>query len=517
MMLFGWKKRCAQLEAEKAALLERDAQRRWQFAELKAKHTQLVAEHAALQARDAKLQSRVAELETKNAQLIQALAAAKKNSTTSSKPPSSDVVKPPPRRRDKGKRRKIGGQKGHPKHERPAFTPDQIDRRIVYPLPRCPVDASHPIVALPDQQRTLQQVELVEKPFVVTEHVSPGYWCQGCQQIHYAPLPAAVLAGGLCGPRLTSLVSYFKGKLHGSYSGIRDFFADVLGLKVSRGYLAKLIQKAAQAFAAPYLELMNLLPAQPYLNSDETGHKENGARFWTWCFRAKTFIVFKIDPSRGADVLMDVLGQNFQGILGADFWGAYRKYARLCGVLIQFCLAHLIREVKYMCEFPEPSVQRYGKALLAQLQTLFTTLHRRTELSQKALRLALATSEGQIWDAALEPLIDPQRYGSGEPHRLIKNLAERFYKHGEGYFRFITSAGVEPTNNSVEQAMRFVVMDRHMTQGTRSERGRDFCERNWTIMATCALQQRSAYHWMIQAIEAHFNGRPIPSLLLDSS
>jgi len=51
-----------------------------------------------------------------------------------------------------------------------------------------------------------------------------------------------VLAGGLCGPRLTSLVCYLKGKLHGSYSGIQDF---------SRGYLAKLNQKAAQAFAQP--------------------------------------------------------------------------------------------------------------------------------------------------------------------------------------------------------------------------------------------------------------------------
>jgi len=62
-----------------------------------------------------------------------------------------------------------------------------------------------------------------------------------------------------------------------------------------------------------------------------------------------------------------------------------------------------------------------------------------------------------------------------------------------------------------------VVMDRHMTQGTRSRRGRDFCERIWTVMATCALQKRSAYHWMHQAIFAYFNGRPVPSLLLDSS
>ena len=488
-MFFGWKKRCRQLEAE----------------------------NAQLKAHSAQLEARLTESQAKNQQLLQALAAARKNSRNSSKRPSSDIVKPSPKPLGKGKRRKIGAQPGHPKHEHPALTPAQIDHRISYELEHCPVDPSHRLVPLVDQQKIIQQVELVEQPFVVTEHTAQGYWCEGCQGIHYAAFPAELVAGGLCGPRLTSLVCYLKGKLHGSYSGIRDFFRDVLSLEVSRGYLAKLNQKAAQAFAQPYAQLLSLLPQQVHLNADETGHKENGHRYWTWCFRAKDFIVFKIHASRGSDVLFDILGQNFQGSLGADFWGAYRKYAGQCGVLIQFCLAHLIREVKYLCEFPDPSVQRYGQALLAGLKELFDALHRRAELSPKAFALALATAEAKIWDAALDPILQPRRYPHGQVHRLMDNLAHRFSLHGEGYFHFITHPEIQPTNNSAEQALRFVVMDRHMTQGTRSQRGRDFCERLWTVIATCSLQNRSAYVWIHAAIRAHFNGRPVPSLLLDSS
>lgn len=487
MLGFGWKKRCLQAEAQNARLRQRNAQ----------------------------LEERLGELEAKNTQLVGALAAAKKNSGNSSKPPSSDIVKAAPRPPGSRKRRKIGGQRGHPKHERAAFTPEQIDRRIVHQLQRCPVDASHPLVAVPDQQKIFQQVELVEKPFVVTEHVAQGSWCAACQQVHYAAFPSEVLVGGLCGVRLTSLVTYFKGKMHASYSGMEDFFTDVLGLKVSRGYLAKLVHKAAKALAGPYQELVDLLPKEAALNIDETGHKEKGARWWTWCFRAKSFVVFKIHPSRGSDVLRDVLGQNFQGILGADFWGAYRKYASQCGVLIQFCLAHLIREVKYLCEFPESSVQRYGKSLLAELKALFCLLHRRDQLSGEAFTSALTRAEAKVWDAAVEPMLHPRRYP--QVHRLVENLVKRFAQHGDGYFRFITCAGVEPTNNCAEQALRFVVMDRHVTQGTRGRRGRDFCERIWTVMATCALQKRSAYDWIHGALEAYFNGRPIPSLLLDSS
>jgi len=314
---------------------------------------------------------------------------------------------------------------------------------------------------LADEQKIIQQVELVNKPFLVTEHRTQGYWCEGCQCIHYAAFPPEVLAGGLCGPGLTSLVCYLKGKLHGSYSGIQDFFRDVLGLEVSRGYLAKLNQKAAQAFTQPYAQLLALLPQQVHLNADETGHKENGHRYWTWCFRAKNFIAFKTHASRGSDVLLDISGQNFQGSLGADFWGAYRKDARQCGVLIQFCLAHSIREVKYLCEFPEPSVQRYGQALLAGLKELFSALHRRAELSQKAFALALATAEAKVWGAALEPILHPRRYPRGEVHRLIDNLSHRFCLHGEGYFLFITHPEIQPTNNSVEQAMRFVSLEVH--------------------------------------------------------
>ena len=52
------------------------------------------------------------------------------------------------------------------------------------------------------------------------------------------------------------------------------------------------------------------------------------------------------------------------------------------------------------------------------------------------------------------------------------------------------------TNNLAEQAIRFVVIDRHITQGTRSEKGRRWCERIWTVMATCAQQGRAVFQFL---------------------
>jgi len=69
------------------------------------------------------------------------------------------------------------------------------------------------------------------------------------------------------------------------------------------------------------------------------------------------------------------------------------------------------------------------------------------------------------------------------------------------------------TNNVAEQAMRFVVIDRYITQGTRSEKGRAWCERIWTVLAICASQGRSAFDFMYQSIQAHFSDQSLPSLL----
>ena len=99
------------------------------------------------------------------------------------------------------------------------------------------------------------------------------------------------------------------------------------------------------------------------------------------------------------------------------------------------------------------------------------------------------------------------------PRSEAQNLAERFRKHGDAYFRFITTPGIEPTNNLAEQAIRFVVIDRQITQGTRSETGRQWCERIWTVMATCAQQGRSVLEYLENAVRAYFNGQPTPSLL----
>lgn len=456
---------------------------------------------------NAELQERVKRLEEELAQVRRELAAARKNSSNSSKPPSSDVVKPPPaQRRGRASRRKPGGQPGHPRHERPPFPPEQVDRIRTHTLRACPGCGGR-LRKLKGLGHMLQQAELVARPIQVTEHRCEAYCCRSCGQTHQAPLPPAIEAGGLIGPRLTALVAHLKGAAHASYSTICRFFQDVLGLSLSRGYLVKLIRKATRAMNAAYDALRQRLKRESQVNADETGHRENGRRPWTWCFRAKDFTAFRIAASRGSDVLWDTLGSDFAGVLGCDYFSAYRKYMKDCNVRVQFCLAHLIRELKFMMTLPHRPTVIYAECLLSMLRKIFQTIHRRATMSAAAFLRTLERQRGLIVQLATHRVPN-----TSEAH----NLAERFRRHGPAYFTFITQPDLPPTNNVAEQAIRFVVIDRHITQGTRSAAGRAWCERIWTALATCTQQHRSAFEFLYASIHAHFHGQPAPMLVANT-
>jgi transposase len=435
-------------------------------------------------------------------QLEDELARRKKNSGNSSKPPSSDIVKPPKQKRGKGKR-KIGAQPGHKRHERIPFSPEEIDKTIFHTLDACP-DCNGNLIATGAAPDVLQQIEIIERPVEVAEHRALAYICEKCGKTHYASLPPDVEKAGLAGPLLTSLIAYMKGCCHASYSTIAAFLEDFARVKVSRGFLVKVVMKASAALEQPYNRILDFIPGEPVVNIDETGHKLNKEKYWTWCFRANLYVLFKIDASRGSKVLIDVLGEEFDGVIGCDYFSAYRKYMKDFDIAVQFCIAHLIRDIKFLLSIYDKPAARYAERVLDEIRELFKIIHRREEITPEAFQQALETQRNKIIAAATTKV---------PKHKAACNIAKRFIQYGDSYFRFITTPGIDPTNNIAEQAIRFVVIDRLITQGSRSESGNRWCERIWTVMATCAIHNISPFQFLLSAVKAFFSAAAPPSLL----
>ena len=192
-----------------------------------------------------------------------------------------------------GKKRKIGGPCGHKKHERTPFPPEQVDRNIEATLDACPLCGG----ALHECEKKTpvhQQIAIASKPFIVTEYHRHTYWCPACQTVHTASLSEAARSG-LFSISLIACAAYLKGRCPISFSALKDFFQEVLGVRISRGFLAKQVQQDGG-----FLKKAHERPAgEGHLYIAESGWKENGEKRWPWAFRAEKHAVCIIRGSRG--------------------------------------------------------------------------------------------------------------------------------------------------------------------------------------------------------------------------
>jgi len=451
----------------------------------------------ALLARIGELEAEIGRLRAENERLTLELAAARKDSSNSSKPPSSDIVKPPSAG-GQGKRR-IGGQPGHTPHFRQPFTPDQIDESYVFDPPSMTCTCGGELTPYPSEDHVQQQIDLPEQPLVHREYRARSYRCSSCGTRRRGKLPVSVRREGYIGNRLAAGLSFLNVKAHASYSALADLVKNVFGEPVSRGQIAKTFRRMSAALETPYQEALERLRSEPVLHIDETGHREGGKRHWTWVFRGNDFTVFHIDKTRSTEVLKSILGPDFDGTINCDYLSSYRKYLKGTGGSAQFCLAHFIRDIRFLKEHPKAETKRYAERSLKAVRQMFEIYHR-LRANPGHDRLELVEAGEKLRQTMLD----------APPERKAQNLAQRFRDNGDSYLRFIHHPEIEPTNNRAEQAIRPVVINRTVSQGTRSPVGRNYKARMWTAIATCAQRGVSAFNYLLDALKVHANPDTAP-------
>lgn len=458
---------------------------------------------AELQAESQHLKLENSRLCEQNSQLSDKIARLEKNSSNSSKPPSSDIVDPQPGWKKK-KKRKIGGQEGHKKHTRQPFGPNEIDQIVVHKLPAEEV-RRRGLVPLDETEVALQQIDLPEQLFDVIEHRVQLYVDPNGRLIK-AKLPNEVRKAGLFSPRMMALTGYLKARCHMSYSTLQAFFDNIMNLDVSQGFLSKTCtRKLSSALQPAYAEIAEFIRNAPIVGTDETGHKNPAYKSaWTWCQQTPEAVFFYISNSRASQVLIDILGSDFGGTVVCDYFSANKKFINDNNIPVQYCWAHLVRDIKFLTTLGNKNVRRWAEALLVILRKLFELWKTRRQRHPERYR---RTTE-KLRKAFLLKVRRPPDHGDA------LNIKKRFRGSGKkGYFLFLARDGVPPTNNGTEQAIRFVVIDRRVTQGTRSWAGMRWCERAWTVVATSARHSRSVYQFFLDAINATYTDTPYPKLI----
>jgi transposase len=441
----------------------------------------------------AHLQERVSDLEARLNQ----------HSQNSSKPPSSDPPSAPPRPLHGKSGRKAGGQRGHPRHERPTPDPDQIDQVRDYYPDACP--SCHDSLLEVRRDACAMQIQYVwELPLVrphITAHQYHTVCCPGCAGLVTAERPADVPPGAF-GPRTAATVTILHGDYHLSDRAVSRLLHDFFGLPLSLGSVVSLQQVGSQALAPVYDAIHTVVVQQDRCNIDETGWKEAGKRRWLWTMVTAVATFFAVLTSRDGPGLRRLVGEAYAGIVTSD---RHRPYLALMPNCHQLCWAHLRRNFQALIDRGGREAV-WGADLLALSRVVFRLWHlfREGTIDRATLQAAMAPIQ-----AAVHTLLAQGSRRCDAPEGMCQELL----KHEEALWTFVREEQVEPTNNAAEQALRSAVLWRKGCFGAQSADGNRFVERILSVSATCRQQQRHLLTFVEQAISAYWAGRPAPALL----
>lgn len=459
------------------------------------------AQNVIIEQQAAKFEKIVSELNQRIVALEEKIANLSKTSINSSKPPSSDITKPKSQRRNSN--RKKGGQPGHKGVTREFVSSDQVDSFIEIIPSTCEHCGSERLKAV-KECKVEQRFELVEKPVLITQYNLGTCKCLNCGKSSQGKLPSNEVVDSPFGVRLQATASFLKARGGSSYTEVQEILDDCLGVKISTGALTEIVMRTSESLKPSYLELENAIKSEPCVYVDETSWKDDGVRYWLWTFCSATIAFFTLSRNRNTEVIQRILGKSFAGGVVSDFFSAYVSYG---SVIQQFCLAHLIRDIKYCGMVKGRGNSEFSEKVLGFLRAMFELWHSREELTERQFAIRFGKIRKQLWDYL---------HSSRPCHKLSINLKKRMIRYFDSLFTFATRIreGVyEPTNNRSERTLRGAVRIRRCTQGTRGVRGQRWIERSMTVIETCKNQQRNTFQFFSDSLNIYYFGGRYPSLL----
>jgi transposase len=242
---------------------------------------------------------------------------------------------------------------------------------------------------------------------------------------------------------------------------------------------------------------------QPVVHADETHWPVNRQRWWVWVAVSTLVTVFLLRPSRAGAVAKELLGAGYAGIVGSDRYGGYAWVDRQRR---QLCWAHLRRDFQAFVDRGGESA-RVGQALLAVSDQVFALWYQVREgaLSRAAFQQAMIPLQAQLGTLL--------RAGQAVAHATTGGTCDHIVNLEPALWTFVTVAGVEPTNNAAERALRRAVLWRRRSFGTKSAAGGQCVERLLTVVTTVRQQQGDVLDYLTAACHAALVGAPPPSLL----
>jgi transposase len=391
-----------------------------------------------------------AEVERLKADLEQSRRAGKRQAAPFSKGPPKEHPKPP------------GRKAGHPPSHRPAPPPEQVDRTIEVPLPpECP-ECHAPLDDAPVAVHDQYQIDLPEPRPVVTRFRVPVARCPACyrrvQGRHPEQTSGALGAAAVqYGPRLLGFAADLKHRLGVSYRKCSSVLLTLTGLVVASAALVRSGHRLRRLALPSYDRLVEAARHSAVQYVDETGWKIGGRSAWLWVFADAHATLYRVRRSRGHEVVVEVLGDDYPGVLVSDCFLAYDPL----NFLKSKCSAHLLKRCSEVERSKSRGAVRFSRRVAALLRRAMALKRRRGTISGHGYAVLRGKVHAELDRLLAGTYTDPDN----------AKLAKLLRRHRDSVLRFLDHDGVDATNNLAEREGRPAVVARKLSAGNRTEAG----------------------------------------------
>ncbi len=249
-------------------------------------------------------------------------------------------------------------------------------------------------------------------------------------------------------------IPFMHKHLGASYEKIADYFSQIYDFTITRSGLYQAIQRLAAKAEPIYQQLIDSIRAAAVVHADETGWRIGVLSAWLWVFSNKQTTVYTIhsgEGARGHEVVLEILGKEFKGVLISDCFLAYDAKA-LNDWIKQKCLAHLLRDLHDFRESGKIAILAFAKEAIALFQDAIQLKNAKDQFADDQYQKKVTAIEGR-----LDVLISNYESLNDED---AARFVRRLQKQRDHLFTFLKYDEVDPTNNHAERMARPGVMAR---------------------------------------------------------
>jgi len=338
------------------------------------------------------------------------------------------------------------------RREQPA--PKQVNKTKVAKLHGCPECGSGRLRNIHEHEQYVADIPDIQP--IITRYVTYSGYCTDCRKRVRSRHPEQIsqatgAAGVLVGPRAKALAADLKHRLGVSYGKVSETLNDAFGLQVGRSGWCQADRRLARQAQPVYRDLIQVARCSSVIHADETGWRIGTLPGWLWVFTNQEVTVYAIRDNRSSDVVIEILGKKFKGVLASDCFLAYDE-KRLEDWLKQKCLSHLLLDLKEIEESKTGRAAQFARDGTALLRAALVLKAEKPKLDP-----ALFAQRAQTLETQLDTLISRQRQ-----LKDLDNLrfARRLRKHRPHLLPFLYVEGLDATNNHAERQIRPAVIIR---------------------------------------------------------